>query len=318
MSIIGVDIGYGFTKSYYHSSSSNSTGYDIFPTVISKFIPKTTFGEKMTLIKVNGEEFSLAESALREGSGLIDTKRGDFVGSSPYFAVLALSISRTINNPQVLVLGLPPGQYSKEHVGSLIEKLRDISLMIPTESAEWTRLVLPKTIKFIPQGAGIFFSHIQKGNKSDYNKNLAVLDIGYYTLDMLFFAKGKYVEKTARSYPFGVFEIYEEIKKTFYQKHQIFLKSDKSVDNILSGKGIEVAGVSYSLDVSEILNAYTTQISSVIEGYIEKLPDDPEIVIAGGGGIKLLPSAPLKYNLKVVPESQLANAKGFYEYGTFL
>ena len=319
MSILGVDIGYGFTKSYYCNNSSDSKCHlDIFPTAISKFVPKITFSDKTVLIKVNGEEFSLAEGALREGTGLINTRRKDFVGSKAYFAVMALSLLRTIRNPQTLILGLPPGQYSKEHTELLTRRLHSVTLSVSTDESVNNHLVLPETVKFIPQGAGIFFAYINGGHNFDYQRNVAVLDIGYYTLDMLFFVKGKYIEKSARSYPLGVCEIYEQAKKMFYQEHKIFLKSDKSVDNLLRGSRIEIAGRSYSIDITKIIDSYTAQVLSVVESYIEELPDEPEIFIAGGGGINFLDRTLLKYKMRVVSQPQFANAKGFLEYGKCL
>ncbi|KPK35859.1 MAG: hypothetical protein AMK70_04520 [Nitrospira bacterium SG8_35_1] len=319
MSILGVDIGYGFTKSYYCDNSSDQKCHlDIFPTAVSKFLPKITFADKTVAVKVNGEEFSLAESALREGSGLINTRRRDFVGSKAYFAVMGLSLLRTIRNPQTLVLGLPPGQYSKEHTELLTRRLRSIELSLSTDGSENQHLVMPKTIAFIPQGAGIFFAYIRGGHNFDYQKNVAVLDIGYYTLDMLFFVNGRYIEKSARSYPFGVCEIYEQAKKMFYQEHKIFIKSDKSVDNLLRGNRIEIAGRSYALNIKRIVDSYTAQVLSVIESYIEEIPDEAEILIAGGGGVKFLDRTSLKYELRVVPQPQFSNAKGFYEYGKSL
>ena len=319
MSILGVDIGYGFTKSYYCKNSPDTSCYlDIFPTAVSKFVPKITFAEKSVVIMVNGEEFSLAESALREGTGLINTRRRDFVGSKAYFAVMALSLLRTTGNPQTLVLGLPPGQFSKEHAELLTHRLRNIDLSVSTDDSGNKHLVFPETVKFIPQGAGIFFSYIKGGHNFDYHKNVAVLDIGYYTLDMLFFVKGKYIEKSARSYPFGVCEIYEQTKKMFYQEHKVFLKSDKSVDNLLRGSRIEIAGRSYSLDIKRIMDSYTAQVLSVLESYIEELPDEAEILIAGGGGVNFLDRTLLNYKMRVVSQPQFANAKGFFEYGMHL
>jgi plasmid segregation protein ParM len=312
MSILGVDIGYGFTKSYYSKNSSDASHYfHTFPTAVSRFVPRTTFSDKSIVINVNGDNFSLAENALREGTGLIKTRRKDFVGSKAYFAILALSLIRTLRNPAALILGLPPGQFSKEYTESLIQKLRSVDIFATLEGAGNDRLVFPESVKFIPQGAGIFFSYI----RDDYYKNVAVLDVGYYTLDLLFLTKGKYVEKSARSYPLGVCDIYEQAKKLFYQEHRTFLKSDKSVDALLTGNKIEIAGRSYELDINEIIKPYTSQVISVIESYIEELPDDPDIFIAGGGGVKFFENANLKYDMRLVAQPQLANAKGFFEYG---
>ncbi len=313
--ILGVDIGYGYTKSYYSKKSFDDRDifiFDLFPTAVSKFIPKTTFTEQQTVISINDENFIVGETALREGVGLINTRRTDFVGSNAYCAVLAYALTKTLKDPDILVLGLPPGQYSNEYSAELISLIRSLKV----KTSDKNDISFPKRIKFIPQGAGIYFSHVRSGNLDDLNRRVAVIDVGYYTLDTLFFVKGKYVENSARSRQLGVSKIYEQVKKEFCSTYKTFIKNDETVERLLLEEKVSIAGKEFTLDTSKILDSYNTEALSLVGNYIEELPDEADIIIAGGGGVRFLKINTFgKVKIDPVSQPQHANARGYFEFG---
>ncbi len=83
---IGVDIGYGFTKTY------NSKGPKVFPTSLTKAVPVATFSDLRAIV-VNGEKFLVGEDAIREGKGLIDTRTTTFVKSNAWLAALGYALT---------------------------------------------------------------------------------------------------------------------------------------------------------------------------------------------------------------------------------
>ena len=106
---IGIDIGYGSTKTY------NGSGGRIFPTAITSMVPEETFGE-VRPIEVNGEKFLVGEDVLSKW--VIDTRRIGFLGSNAWLASLAQAIVTNGLDPEdmdgkKIVLGVPPGHYSK-------------------------------------------------------------------------------------------------------------------------------------------------------------------------------------------------------------
>jgi len=313
--ILGVDIGYGYTKSCYTKKSFDSRDiscFGLFPSAVCKFIPKTTFTEQPTVITVNGEDFIAGDTAVREGAGLINTRRTDFVGSTAYCALLAYALTKTLKEPDILVFGLPPGQYSREYSDSLISIIHSVKV----KTSDDGDIRFPKLIKFIPQGAGIFFSHVRSGNADDLNKKVAVIDVGYYTLDTLFFVKGKYVENSARSHQLGVSKVYEQVKKEFCSTYRTFIKNDETVDKLLVDGKISITGKEFTLDTSKVLDSFNTEVLSLIGNYIEELPDEADLIIAGGGGVRFLKygmSGKVKINL--VNQTQYANARGYFEFG---
>ncbi|RJO60302.1 ParM/StbA family protein [candidate division WS5 bacterium] len=312
--ISGIDIGYGFTKIYY---SQNSTGsedscrFDMFPSAVSKFIPKMTFSDSQSIVTVNNEQFLVGESAVREGIGMINTRQSDFVGSNAYCAILSLALARTSVNPDIMILGLPPGQYNRQYADMIMEKVRSARIALPNG----TLTGVPRTIRYIPQGSGIFFSHLRNEENDVFNLRVAVLDVGYYTLDTLFLVKGKYVENSAQSRQLGVSCLYEQVRKEFQNEFRVSLKSHMTIEQILNTGKVTIMGRSYEFDARRILEAYNAEVSSNVSNYIENLPDEVDVLIGGGGGVKYLNSGAFKYRFLITDHPQFANARGYFEYG---
>ena len=74
-------------------------------------------------------------------------------------------------------------------------------------------------------------------------------------------------------------------------------------------------GETYKMDVREEIDAYTKQACSVIDHYLEKLPLRPDLGIIGGGGA-IIKDLAGRHNLLVVNEPVMANAIGYYCYGS--
>lgn len=314
--ILGIDIGYGFTKSYYLQNnviSGEAYCFDVFPTAVSKFIPKITFSDTHSIVKVNDERFLTGETALREGAGLMNTRQSDFVGSSAYCAILSLALARTVSDPDILILGLPPGQYNNEYAELITKKIQSSKISL----TDGKQISVPETIRFIPQGAGIYFSHIRHSGDT-FNKRVAVLDVGFYTLDTLFFVNGKYVENSAQSHQLGVSRVYDQIRKEFHNEFRVPLKNHKSIDLILTTGKVTIMGETYKFDARHIIDSYNAQVSSNLANYIENLPDEVDLLVGGGGGVRFLDSNAFKYKFSITEHPQFANARGYFEFGKHL
>ena len=308
--LIGIDIGYCYTKTCF--TTPNGVAYSIFPTAISTHVEHSSFGHVVDTIKVNGQTFAVGEGVVREGIGLISTIREDFLLSDAYFAALGYCLSRYKSPLQLMVLGLPPGYYSKGYVSDMTKKIKEAEIQDHER-----RIILPE-IKVIPQGSGIFFSYVANSSPEAFEKNVAVLDIGYHTLDLVFFLKGKYIQSAAKSFPLGVSRIYEEIKRAFNKAHRAFIKSDQSIEKIIKDGYMEIAGITYTLDIASIVTSYASQVGTLVERYIQNLPSETELIVLGGGGAVLLPKMlkeHIKYRMSLAPDPQFANARGFFEYG---
>ena len=218
---LGIDIGYGYTKTF------NSGGGKMFPTAVTTMIPRSTFREIET-ITANGERFLVAEDALLEGKWVLDTRNTGFVGSNGWLGVLGHSLSLNDYSPDeivggLLVLGIPPGSYTREAAGEIVAFVRGSTIVY--RSKEYT--FRNAGIKIIPQGAGAFF-HYTSHFPEDFLKEVAIVDIGHYTIDMIYFSGGHYVEGSTVSKSMGLSFLWDEIQKEFYGVHKLSISQEQA------------------------------------------------------------------------------------------
>ena len=119
---IGIDIGYGFTK----TCGSDKT--QMFPTAVAQMTRESTFTE-MSPIVVNGQRYLVGEEAEREGN-TFDACQSGFVASGPWLAVLAqcLKINNFVRGE--IVMGVPPGLYSSKYCQGILEAIRASDMRI--------------------------------------------------------------------------------------------------------------------------------------------------------------------------------------------
>jgi hypothetical protein len=296
---IGIDIGYGFTK------TCRADDKRIFPTAITTMTNGDTFAD-MHPVVVNGTRYLVGKEAEREGNTL-DTRQSGFVTSDAWLAILGhcLRINNFLRGD--IVLGVPPGSYSREYCRKIIDAIKASDMRLNGEPYK-----VSGNVRIIPQGAGIFFRHVQD-HPADLRRNVVVIDIGHNTLDMVFFSQRRYVESATESQEIGVSLVLHSIMKAFYREYRLPIHTEAALD-ILRGRQVTYLGDLYELDVHEEIDAYANSISSVVKRYLEKLPRHPDLGIIGGGGaaIKDLLTS---HNLLAVNEPAMANAIGYWYYG---
>lgn len=305
-SVIGIDIGYGYTKSFIMNDGIPRKL--ILPTAVSLYAPDFSFGPRIPTIRVNTQKFAVGEELLINGFPCENPVRGDFTGSPSYMAILGYVLSRNGFLGDVLVTGLPPTFYNEEMVEKLTEEFRRQWIV----DEQGRVIIIPETIKIIPQGAGIFFNYVTN-YPNIFQKNTLVLDIGYYTFDLVFFSGGKYVEEVAASFPMGVRVVYDKIKKLFSRVHGTFPKDDDTMEEIIRFGKYTDFGEEYSLDVREIIESYKAMVNTTVKSHLGKVTKKVDYVLAGGGGINLFRET--MKSVISVNDPQFANAMGFYEYG---
>lgn len=296
---IGIDIGYGFTK------TCRSADKRMFPTAVTVMTKESTFADLVPVI-VNGQRFLVAEDAEREGN-TFETRNNDFVASNPWLALLCHSL--LINNfaKGEIILGLPPGLYSRKHSKKIIDAIKASDMRVGGEPYR-----ISGSVRIIPQGAGIFFCHA-RDHRDDLRKNVAVIDIGHHTVDMVFFTEGKYVESATETHKIGLSRVLDGIANAFLREYDLSIGAEAAL-TLLQGKEIVHLGTRYNVDVREEIDAYVKLVRSVISRYLEKLPLQPDLGIIGGGGA-VVKGLGGRHNLLVVNEPAMANAVGYWYYG---
>jgi len=297
---IGIDIGYGYTK-----TCRSEKDRQIFPTAVA-MMTKEGADEEVIPVVVNGRRYLVGKDAEREG-GWYDTRRSSFVASDAWLAVLGHCLWLNDFPDGDVVLGIPPGMYAKGYNRKIVNAIRTSDIRVNGDSCR-----ISGNIRIIPQGAGIFFCHIQN-YPDDFRKNVAVIDLGHHTLDMVFFADGKYVESVTETHKIGVSLVLDNIANAFLREHRRSIGFRTALD-ILRGKQINYMGALCPVDVREEVNGYVHQIDSFVDHYLEKLPAHPDLGVIGGGGAMIKDFAG-RHGLLIVSEPAMANAIGYWHYG---
>ncbi len=306
--VIGIDIRYGQTKTF------RSTGSKIFPTTVTSMVPEETFG-KVRPIEVNGEKFLVGFDAISKW--VIDTRTASFIGSNAWLASLGNSLILNGLFPEDIeegriVLGIPPGDYSKDMARKIIHVVKASTI---SQNGRIYNL-RSVDVNVIPQGAGIYFAYSEGLDGMAGAKNIAVVDIGHFTIDMVFFTMGKYIEDATNSIPMGVSLLLDDICTVFKRQHKWAI-NHKTAGNLLADGEITIFEEVYRLEQMPALRqAYSLKVASLIDRFFEGLSERADIGIAGGGGVLVLKGImKLRHKFYILPDPVVANAKGFYHYG---
>ncbi len=305
--IVGLDIGFGYTKMVF------SNGYNehklIFPSTVSNYIPKESFGETPETVIVNGQEFIVGDRPSMGNRINVD----NFLGSDEYLAFCAFCLSKIDGHKKVLVLGVPPEAYDKGITEQTIQKVKSMD----AKTSDGRRIYPPPKIEFVPQGVGIYFSYIMEVNGEDVEKTTVVMDVGYHTTDMVLFVDGKYKPTMARSFPIGVGTLYDSIRSQYVAKYQVYLPDncDDIIEGFLTEGKITHYDTTHTLDVEPLLKNYIKKLQGALSKYSSLTRENNyriEKIVVGGGGVTFLKNIS---GAHVVEDAQFANAFGYYRFG---
>ncbi|GLI52387.1 hypothetical protein [Thermodesulfovibrio yellowstonii] len=166
----------------------------------------------------------------------------------------------------------------------------------------------------MPQGLGAYIDFAWK--YSDIaRKDTIVIDIGYYTLDMVYIKDGVYISKMSRSYPAGMEILYNKIIDEFTVKYSDFI-NDVYVDLLLKDGKFTYFGKEYKFDVQEYISRfYLPEIESRLKDYVIELKNSgykiDQVLLTGGGAFYLNDKVEGIY---ISDNHQFANARGYKIY----
>lgn len=301
--VTGIDIGYGYTKIV------SSDGRRIkFPTVVTGYIPQSTFGDSDIWISVNGKKYLAGQEAQDRVMGNFKVSE-DFIHTDDYKALVGRSLVAA-KETDLMVLGLPPGLYTDEKTESLKRDIMGSVMESPVG-----RIHIPEHIFYVPQGAGIYFSYAAGMNPGTVRENVVIIDIGYYTMDVVFFSSNRFISDAARSYPLGSKVLFDKVKDYFAKDYGTFI-NDGQVEQILTSGRFIHFGKTYTFNASAIVkDFYIDQIQRAIKEYASQLKQYGKVVdrvIVGGGGVIWCNNI---YGATIVADPQFANAFGYVKYG---
>jgi hypothetical protein len=172
-------------------------------------------------------------------------------------------------------------------------------------------------IVIIPEGAGSYFQALSIGNGLG-GQEVAILDIGFYTTDLVIFHQGNYVAGSARSAKHGVRQVADAVH--YYLTAQHGYEGDLwAVDNALESGEISIANqrVRFHEPRDEAFYNLTADLLTFYRS--SKGSRSPAAVLLSGGGARgvwpFLPDDLRSQGWDIVPgDPRRANVDGAFQF----
>jgi len=301
---LGIDTGFGYTKVVSDNEKL------IFKTIVEPFVK--TERQTKSPIFVNGKGYLVGPDTL---SDMQVSK--DFFGSDEYYALIGYCLKH-FQEKKIKIdgigLSIPPGMYNEKKIAVFKYQLGRSEIIYNKN-----HIIVPEKIEFYSQGAGAYFDFL-KNNPLYADKGVIVIDIGYYTIDFVFFNKGEGYDELFRSYPLGVEVILRKIIDEITVRYGEFISLEMA-ELILKTGTFRFLGKEYKIDHMEYIdNFYIPKViktikeyGNIIKNYRLNLKENEDIVVvlAGGGAVYLQNRFD---DVFVLNDPQFANARGIKIY----
>jgi len=178
-------------------------------------------------------------------------------------------------------------------------------------------VVQPNQVVIIPEGAGSYFQALYAPDSGLASREVAVIDIGFYTTDLTIWNKGSYVTGSAKSAKHGVRQVaaavYQFLRLKYNYEGDLW-----AVDSALSAGCIDVGNKCRGF-TEERDTAYANLLNDVFAFYrSNKGSRTPGAILISGGGAegvyKFLPDNLRDEGWRVITNARRANADGGYRF----
>ena len=331
MNVIGIDIGFGFTKAttgketlVFKSIFGEATDIQFREHLLSAASP-----EEHLHIELEGESFFVGELAERQShvrSFTLD--QNQFITNfAKTMAMTALSKLVSANNTVSLVTGLPVSFYRRhrEELSGLLLGAHSL-VTLDASGARHEMSLTVKQVRVIPQPFGSLFNLMmgdtaELSDKRYVQEKIGVVDVGFRTTDYTVSDKTKYSGRGSGSSESGIARAFGMIAAKLLEKTGVDVELYRMYDAVARGS-IKIRG--RTIDLRPLTEEAFSKLASAIATEVDRLwADDWDIdliVVTGGGGAVLAPYLePLLSGevLGVDPtaDSRLNNVRGYWKYG---
>lgn len=331
MEILGIDIGFGFTKATMGEKSIIFKSLLGDATVI-QFTDSTLEGqgrEEHLQIEVDGNAYFLGELAERQSVERYFTlDQTQFVERFAKNLAIAAA-ARLVNShiPINLVTGLPIGYY-REYKEALAKILVGEHKVVMTGADGQTekKVVNVNRVRIIPQPWGSLFNLMLNDigeirDKRLIKEKIGVVDVGFRTSDYSVSDKMRYSERGSRTTESGIARAFNVIATKLREKSGVNVELYRLYDAVHEGS-IKIRGEEY--DLKTLTKHVFSQLATSVANEIDRLwVDDWDIdtmIVSGGGGSVLadylIPL--LKGNVIAMDpasDARMNNVKGYWKFG---
>ena len=323
MSIIGLDLGYGFVK-----VTDGKSGFT-FPSVVGEYQDNPVFkvlpyaADELNDLKIgiDGNIFNVGKAALKHSKYVyrdLSLTRSEGNDLRILFLVaLGLFCTAPINKFKI-VTGLPVDRYNlKGMLKELMQGEHNISLFRNGKQEDLKIII--EQVEVVIQPLGTYWSEALQSNGQTVQaleRKVGIVDIGFKTSDLVLIDDGEYVGEMSKTITTAVSTSYSNIGDELFKHYGIELESHM-LDECVIKRKINILG--NPTDISDILNNAFIKLSKKILVELNsnwKTKELDSVLISGGGGQALYPYlAPHIKQAKLVDEAVSANSRGFYLWG---
>ncbi len=335
MEILGIDIGFGFTKAadgqqalVFKSVLGEATDIQFRDEMIA--VPDVD--DKHLQVEVDGKAYFVGELAERQSNVRYFTlDQAQFIGK--FAKVFALAAAAQLVKgfvPINLVTGLPIGYYRqyKDELAKLLVGEHAV-VLIDGNGKRVEKSISINKVRVVPQPFGSLFNVMlndlgEMADKRLVRDKIGIIDVGFRTSDYTISDKMRYSERGSRTTDSGIARAFNVIASKLRENSGVNVELYRLYDAIDSGS-IKIRGKVYEL--KSLTEQVFTQLATSIANEVDRLwVDDWDIdamVITGGGGAVLAKYLKPLLNgviMETDPEQdmRLFNVHGYRKFGQHL
>ena len=330
MEIVGIDVGFGFTKAY------NGSNAIIFKSLIGEATEiqfHSLLGDEAATsnlhVTLDNKSYfigSYAELQSKLPEFTLDQEQliENFV---KILAITGVGLCSDSQEPLNVVTGLPV-EYLRRDMRRLKEMIQGIHEITfhECDGKDKTKQILINKIYVIPQPIGSIFNLIFDNNGKIRDKSLAaqklgVVDIGFRTTDLSIFNHLQYIERGSATLNTGISKYYGALANKLRRESNINLELYR-IFNFLESGIIKIRGKELNISSlkKKLYSQAATTIASDLNRRWENDWDIDSIILSGGGSVEL--AEYLSPNIKgnVIPiqseiDARLNNVQGYFKFG---
>lgn len=293
--IIGIDIGYSSTKVSFRGKEVK------FPTAISYATDLgVTYGEENTY-EFEGERYFVGKEAVSEESFTTTDYKFLYRFAPLIIYHILKKFDRTsINQPHQVRAGLAIVDWgNKDSFLERISKLEVNGEQIPVEAS------------LIPQGAGVAADWVE----DEFPTKLFILDLGYNTINGLFFEDGKPVRARTKTYPgHGVSSIIKPFTSYLENTYALSFSEQEAIKIFLRGEFKYNGALQEKVSdkIVELKSQFVKKLFHSVLVNDKKTMAISDVVLIAGGGAYLLEDTNFPPNVEFSNKPyEFSNVRGF-------
>ncbi len=326
--IVGVDIGYGYTK------AAGGGQEVVFPSVVGEaeriryqsdlVQPPAGNAHAIALITQEGRRFvgDLALLQSRVRWTLLDRSRVQDTSARLLF-LSALGELVGLDGPDTcfqVVTGLPVQWYADRD--KVVEQLRGKHVLRRVNGRQVVQRFSVEKVLVVPQPFGSLFDVILDAEAKIVDEALArgrlgIIDIGTYTTDYVLVDALRYIEKGSGSISTAMSRAYQLIARSLLDSFGLDLQMHE-VDRVVRQGAVTIFG--QERDIRWLARPALDAVAQEILAHAGTLWGDGRelnaVLVTGGGALALGDHIRRRYpHARVLADAALANVRGFERYG---